>query len=163
MDSAAPTFAKEIEMRHLFKKSAAAAALGALLLGNAFGQDAPQVPMVQKSGPVEYLTGGVGLDQSTAIERVSKQWPLTLEFAVKDGARADFAADVNTVVRDAGGRPVIQVDSAGPFLLAKLAPGRYRVDASLQGKSLHQRVVVKRGEPVKAVFLWPADIGHSGS
>ncbi|HMA07223.1 MAG TPA: hypothetical protein VKP68_05170 [Ramlibacter sp.] len=150
-------------MRQLFKKSAAAATMGALMLGAAFGQVTPTLPAVQKSGQVEYLTGGIGLDQSTAIERVSKQWPLTLEFAVKDKARADFAADVKTVVRDAKGHPVMQVDSAGPFLLAKLEPGRYSVDASLAGKTLHESVVVKRGEAAKAVFLWPAGTDSSRS
>lgn len=144
-------------MRKLFKKSAAVAAMGALLLGTAFAQDMSSLPPVHKSGGVEYLTGGVGSDQSTAIERASKQWPLTLEFAVKDKSHADFAADVNTVVRDAKGHPVIQVDSAGPFVLAKLKPGRYVVDASLDGKTLHERVLVKPGQHARAVFVWPAD------
>ena len=149
-------------MSQLFKKSAVAAAMGALWLGTAFGQNMSSLPAVHKSGQVEYLTGGVGSDQSTAIERASKRWPLTLEFAVKDKARADFAADVNTVVHDAKGHPVIQVDSAGPFLLAKLAPGRYYVDANRAAKTLHEKVVVKRGEPTKAVFVWPAERTPAG-
>ena len=150
-------------MMQLLKQSAAAAVIGALWMGTAFGEDMSSLPAVHKSGQVEYLTGGVGSDQSRAIEQASKRWPLTLEFAVKDKGHADFAADVDTVVRDAKGHSVVHVESAGPFLLAKLAPGRYLVDASLDGKTLHERVLVKRGEPAKAVFVWPADTGISKS
>lgn len=78
---------------------------------------------------------------------------------MKDNTHADFAAGVKTVVRDAGGHAVIQIDSAGPFVLAKLPPGRYSVDASPgnRTRTLHRTIVVKRDQPAKAVFVWPDD------
>lgn len=54
-----------------------------------------------------------------------------------------------------------EATAAGPFLLAKLPAGRYSVDATLAGKTMHERVVVKAGHPAKAVFLWPAGTGES--
>ena len=39
--------------------------------------------------------GGIGQDESTAIEKACRQWPLTLEFAIRDKHHADFVADVN--------------------------------------------------------------------
>lgn len=142
----------------LLKASAVAAALGAVLATTAFAQSTA-LPPIQRSGQVQYLTGGVGSDQSSAIERASSHWPLTLEFAVKDNTHADFAAGVKTVVRDASGHPVMRVDSAGPFVLAKLPPGRYSVDASLGTgtRTLHRTIVVRRDQPAKAVFVWPDD------
>ena len=88
---------------------------------------------------------------------------MTLEFAVKDKSRADFAADVNVLVRDAKGHTALKATSDGPFLPVKLAPGHYAVDATLAGKTLHEKVSVKHGEMAKAVFEWPAgtDKEHS--
>ena len=149
-------------MRTLIHKAAIAAALGTLI-ATGFAQAATALPPVHKSGDVEYLSGGIGREESAAIERASKEWPLTLEFAVKEKHRDEFAADVKTVVRDAKGHAVLQTDSDGPFLLARLEPGQYAIDATLAGKTLHEKVAVKRGQPAKAVFLWPAgtDEGRS--
>ena len=150
-------------MRNLIHKAAIAATLGALSMGGAVVQAAVALPPVHTSGHVEYMSGGIGQDEATAIERASKRWPLTLEFAVKDKHRDAFAANVNVVLRDAEGHAALEATSVGPFLLAKLSPGRYAVDATLAGKTLHEKVVVKHGQPTKAVFLWPAGTGETGS
>lgn len=150
-------------MKTPFPKAALAASLGALLLGSAMAQPQAALPPVQKSGPVEYLSGGIGQDEARAIERSSAQWPLTLQFAVKDKQRAVFAANVAVAVRDAKGRTALTATSDGPFLLAKLEPGTYAVDATFGGKTLHEKVVVKRGQPARAVFVWPAGTDETSS
>lgn len=143
-------------------KALLAGALSALALSaGAAAQAVPALPVVHKSGSVEYLSGGVGRDEAQAIEAAATHWPLTLEFAIKDGHRADFAADVKVTVRDAKGHAALEATAAGPFLLAKLPAGRYSVDATLAGKKLHERVVVKAGHAAMAVFLWPAGTGES--
>jgi len=114
------------------------------------------LPPVQHAGNIEYVSGGIGKDESKAIERAAKGWPLTLEFATKDKQRSDFVADVAVVVRDAKGRVALKTESDGPFLLAKLSPGKYEVDATLDGKTLHEQISVRRGEPTRKTFLWPA-------
>ena len=150
-------------MKNLIHKTSLAAALGALLIGGAFAQAATALPPVHKSGQVEYLSGGIGQDEAKAIETASRQWPLTLEFAVKDKQKADFAADVKVMVRDAKGHAALQATAGGPFLLVRLVPGHYAVDATLAGKTLHEKVLVKHGQPAKAVFVWPAGTGESRS
>jgi hypothetical protein len=142
-------------MRTSIHKAAIAAAVGTLIAAG-FAQAATALPPVHRSGNVEYLSGGIGQDESAAIEHASKEWPLTIEFAVKEKRRAEFAADVKTVVRDARGHAVLQTDSDGPFLLARLAPGQYAIDATLGGKTLHEKVTVTHGQQARAVFLWPA-------
>jgi hypothetical protein len=132
---------------------AAAAALLATACGLAAADSA--LPTVHREGRVAYLSGGIGQDESKAIQRAERQWPLTLEFAVKDRQRADFAADVDVVVRDARGHAALRAQGAGPFLLARLEPGSYAVAATLDGRTLHEKVVVKPGEPARAVFVWP--------
>lgn len=143
-------------MSTLIHSPIAVAALGMLLVAGSPAQAASALPAVHTSGHVEYMSGGIGQREEAAIERASKRWPLTVEFAEKHKPRAEFVADVKTTVRDAKGHAVLQVNADGPFLLAKLAPGSYVIDATLAGKTLHEKVVVARGQPAKAVFLWPA-------
>lgn len=142
-------------MKTLSHPATVAVLLGALLTGAAHAL-AP-MPPVQHAGAVEYLSGGIGKDEATAIELVTKQWPLTLEFAVKDRKRADFAADVDVLVRDARQHTVLQTTAQGPFLLARLHPGHYTVQAKFKDKTLHKQVTVRPNQPARAVFLWPAE------
>jgi hypothetical protein len=43
-------------------------------------------------------------------------------------------------------------------MLARLPPGRYNVDATLAGNTLHEAVIVKHGQPTRVAFVWPAGI-----
>jgi hypothetical protein len=149
-------------MRTLICKFAVSATLG-VMMGGAFAQAAPTLPPLHDRGNVEYLSGGIGLDESAAIRSASKQWPLTLEFAVADHPHADFVADVRVVVRDAKGHAALQATSDGPFLLAKLPPGRYTVDATFADQTLHEKVVVSQHKPARAVFVWSSGTGVSRS
>lgn len=148
-------------MRFIISRSLLAGALAVFGIGAATAQAASPLPPLHKSGAVEYLIGGIGQDEARAIEGEALHWPLTLEFAVKDKKRADFAADVKVLVRDAKGHTALELTAAGPFLLARLAPGRYSIEASFAGKALHEQAIVKQGHPAKAVFLWPAGTGES--
>lgn len=150
-------------MRTLIRNAAIATAVGALMAGSALAQAENDLPAVHRSGSVEYLSGGIGQSQSTAIENASRHWPLTLEFAVKDKQHADFAANVHVLVRDAHGHTALKTTAGGPFLLAKLAPGAYAVTARLDGKTLHERVLVKEHQPAKAVFVWPTGTDETRS
>ena len=134
---------------------ARAVLVGACAFGSV-ASAAPALPDAQHYGSIEYIVGGIGHDESEAIEHASAQWPLSVEFAEKDGAHSDFVADVHVVVRDAKGKAVLKTDSAGPFLLARLAPGHYTVHASLGGKLLEQAIDVKSTPSHRALMLWPA-------
>lgn len=144
-------------MRTLIRNAALAGTLGAMLLGGALAQSASTLPPVHKTGSAEYLSGGIGLDESRAIQHASTQWPLTLEFAAKDRKHDDFLSDVKVRIRDTRGHEALEATSDGPFLLAKLPPGPYIVDATVGDKTLHENVTIRPRQPAKAVFVWPAD------
>jgi len=150
-------------MKLYLSRKTLALAVGALMMGSSLVQAAANLPPIQRSGSIDYLTGGVGRVESTAIQSESMKWPLTLEFAVKDKNRADFAADVNVVVSDTKNHPELQVKSGGPFLLAKVKPGKYMVAATLAGKTLHKQVMVTTGKPTKVEFLWPTGTSETRS
>jgi hypothetical protein len=152
-----------IEMNPLMHEARLAAIVGALMIGGVAAQAAAVVPPIHKAGPVEYLSGGLGLDESKAINNVSQQWPLTLEFAVQYMHRANFAADVKVVILDAKGQALLRADSEGPFFMARLVPGEYVVVATLAGKIRSKKVVVTPAHSAKLVFEWPTDTGESHS
>jgi hypothetical protein len=107
------------EMNVQQSRKALALCVGALMMSSTLVQATTSLPPIHQSGGTEYLTGGVGLEESTAIQSASKNWPLTLEFAIKDKHRADFAADVNVLVSGINDHSELQVKSGGPFLLTK--------------------------------------------
>lgn len=137
------------------------AMLGGVATGAGMAVAAVPLPPVHTEGNVAYLSGGIGQGETSAIESSERNWPLTLEFAERDRKHADFVADVAVVVRDMDGRTSLRAKADGPFLLAKLPPGSYAVDATLDGKTLHHKVTVRHGMPTKAVFVWPAGTDKS--
>jgi hypothetical protein len=143
----------------LFQRLQHAGAVTVLAIA-AFGAHAAhadsRLPPIQHSGPVQYLSGGIGDGESSAIQNASKQWPLTLEFAIKTSHGAEYAADVGVQIKDNHGQVTLDTQAQGPFLLAKLPPGAYNVDATLGGKTLHEHVLVRPGQHAKAVMVWPA-------
>ena len=76
--------------------------------GNANGGGLPQI---QQQGDVSFVSGGVGLDESKALQQAQSQWPLSLRFT---GPGSDFLADVHVRVVDAHGAEVLSTASRGP-------------------------------------------------
>lgn len=146
-------------MRTRLHQSVSAVILGALPIGGAYAQTATRSPS-HKGGQIEYLSGDIGKAESSVVEAASQQWPLTIEFAVKDKQRADFAADVKGEVRDSKGK---EARADGPFPLAKLAPAPYVIDATLADKVLHEKMVNKYGQSAKTRFVRPAGNGEPRS
>lgn len=114
------------------------------------------LPPEQTQGAVTYVSGGIGQDEAQAFEAAAAQYPLALEFAIKHTPRAEYTADVHVVVTDAQGTRVLDTNSDGPFLLAKLPAGRYTVTAERHQQTLTRTVHVATHKPTHVMFLWPA-------
>ena len=115
-----------------------------------------QLPKVRTSGQVKYLTGGIGKDESEMIKAESRHWPLALEFAVRvPQGRAQFAADVDVLIRNAAGQEVLRAKAEGPFLLARLEPGHYTVHATLDGQTQQKPVQIEKDRPLRLLISWP--------
>jgi hypothetical protein len=81
-------------------------------------------PPIRMAHGIEYMSGGIGSDEAKLMETVAPRWPATFEFAIKDHAGAEFASDVRVTVRDSHGTVLLDnVESAGPFMVARLDPG----------------------------------------
>ncbi|CAG4890518.1 carboxypeptidase regulatory-like domain-containing protein [Paraburkholderia saeva] len=116
--------------------------------GNANGGGLPQV---QQQGDVSYTSGGVGLDESKALQAAQSQWPLSLRFT---GPGADFLADVAVKVVDAHGADVLNTKSRGPYMLVKLRPGHYTVHATYKDLEQSKAVSVTGKGTARTAFYW---------
>lgn len=125
----------------------------------AAGASAFALPQVQSAGKVEYMTGGVGEDESTAMLAQARHWPLTVEFAQKAGTRAEWMAGVDVTVSDTHGRTLLHATSDGPLLLARLAPGDYTVRGVAEGRTIEHKVHIAPREPARTVLVWPRSKG----
>ncbi|MDR6854359.1 hypothetical protein [Variovorax guangxiensis] len=140
-----------------FWRPVAALALGGASLLGALAAHAAYNPPIHMANGIEYMSGGISSDEAALMQTVAPRWPATFEFAIKDGTRSDFAADIAVTVRDAAGRALLsQVNAEGPFMVARLEPGRYEVEATLAGRTLKQTVEIHAGGPTRTLFLWPA-------
>lgn len=118
--------------------------LVALAAAAAGGAWADPLPPMHHQGSVQYLSGGIGKDEARAVQAAAPAWPAVLEFVAHDPqAKADeFLANVSVQVRDAHQHTVLATVSEGPFVLAKLAPGRYEVQATVEGRTLTRAITV---------------------
>jgi len=56
---------------------------------------------------------------------------------------------------------VLDTVSEGPFMMARLEPGRYDVEATFNGQTLRQQLNVQAGTPSKSMFIWPSSAMRS--
>ena len=68
--------------------------------------------------------------------------------------RADYVTGVRVVVSEASGTKVLEVESAGPYLLAKLPEGNYRISVIYDGQAQQQDFVAQAGRAQEFVFRW---------
>lgn len=101
---------------------------------------------------VEAVCTGVGLDA-----RQDPRWnsyPLKIEVAGKDG---QYLGDVRvTILRD--GHPIIEAECSGPWLLFRLTPGGYEVQAETEQKMTRSRALVPASGQGRVVLRFP-DLG----
>ncbi|HEY4074153.1 MAG TPA: carboxypeptidase regulatory-like domain-containing protein [Herbaspirillum sp.] len=116
--------------------------------------DASSLPAATTVGNVSYLSGGIGIDESTAMKEAASKYSLELVFSAKAGAAAAYIADVHVKVSDRSGKAVIDTVSNGPYLLANLPAGSYQVEASSKDVTKTERVTVTKGAHKRLVFSW---------
>jgi len=109
------------------------------------------LPQIQQQGDVSYTSGGVGLDESHALRAAEPSWPLSMRFT---GPGSDFLADVHVKIADAHGGDVLDTTSRGPYMLVKLRPGRYTVQASYKDHTQSKSVTVPAKGTAKTAFYW---------
>lgn len=114
------------------------------------------LPPAHSQGQVEFLSGGIGADESDAIKKEAVSWPLLLELAQAGSPRAEYISDVPVTISDESGQIVLDTVAEGPFLLVKLPPGKYSLDATYQSIKLYRQLNIQKGQHEKVTLIWPA-------
>ncbi|MDE3059486.1 MAG: carboxypeptidase regulatory-like domain-containing protein [Pseudomonadota bacterium] len=88
----------------------------------------PALPLeVQHQGDIAYINGGIGDEEEAQLKDTGKSYNLHLLISAVTG---EYVSDTHVRVLDSKGNEVLSVDNAGPYLYAKLPPGRYTVEAA---------------------------------
>mgnify|MGYP006294405847 FL=1 len=97
---------------------------------------------------VAFMTGGVSKGERSEMEAASGKYNLKVVLATEEGA---YLARLPVWIQDAQGKQVLEVETNGPWLYAKLPDGRYTV------KSMHGAVekmrTVRVDEGLEVVML----------
>jgi len=113
------------------------------------------LPAEKHAGSVTYVTGGVSDDEANAFKAMRNDYPLAIEIVQKQVGRNEFTADANVKVIDSAGNVVLDAKADGPFMLVRVPPGQYHVQASLGGQSVESKtVVVGPGGAAKATLAF---------
>lgn len=108
-------------------------------------------PVIQQSGTIRYLSGGVGDEERTAMSQVENQFNLGITLATTSGA---FMSDAHIRILDHKGATVFETVPNGPMLFVELPPGHYKVEADGYGQHYAKPVSVGRSMS-KITFTWP--------
>lgn len=119
----------------------------------AFAQSADQTPRpgARNESNVSFITGGVGVEEREQLQQMARDRNANLKvvLAEPDG---QFLSDIEVSVRDRKGNTVLRTMTNGPWLLAKLPPGSYRITASMGDKRKDQTVSVA-AEDLRTVYF----------
>ena len=104
--------------------------LSLALIGTALYLSAPvyaEPLQVQQQAGISFVTGGVGLGEREALTQQASQYNLKVVNTNPTGA---YTADVRVSVVDSSGHEVLNTQLDGPWLMAKLPPGHYTINAN---------------------------------
>lgn len=113
---------------------------------------AGQAPVVQAQGEVRYVSGGIGVDERLELLAMHAEFNVHMTFAVKRAG--NFIADVAVRIEDAAGREVLDAVSEGPWLYARLAPGRYSLRATYAEAIQKRAFQVRAGRHTGLYLYW---------
>ncbi len=117
--------------------------------------DVNSLPEVKTQKGVNYLSGGVGQDETQAVESAAKDYSLMLTFAIQK--TGDYLANVNVKIEDKSGKLVLDAVADGPMLLVQLPPGQYKISAVSNDRQVIKTVHISGNRTTRETLYWPDD------
>ncbi|WP_347903296.1 carboxypeptidase regulatory-like domain-containing protein [Pseudomonas purpurea] len=96
----------------------------------------------QQQNGISYLSGGIGLDESRAIQQ-AKGYNLHLTFST--GPANEYVPDVDVMIQNMQGHSVLALNQVGPIVYVNLPAGRYNVTATRNGQPEQSSVTLVGG------------------
>ncbi|MDD5581235.1 MAG: carboxypeptidase-like regulatory domain-containing protein [Methylobacter sp.] len=117
-----------------------------------------QLLQPQTQNDVTFVSGGIGESEHNAMLAMKGDYNLNLLFAVKRTGK--FIADVNVRIADGKNNTLLETAADGPYLFARLKPGKYMVTAEKDGKVMRQKARVSDRKTTSLIFYWPQEYGN---
>ena len=119
-----------------------------------------ELPQPQTQGAVSWVSGGIGEGAAAQFKAAQAQYALSIEMSRVAKPKNEYVADADVKVVDAHGAAVLHTKADGPFMLVKLPPGSYRVEATLEGKTAKSGLLkVGSKGSVHASLVFPEGTG----
>ena len=109
------------------------------------------MPQIQHQGDVAFVSGGVGSDESKALQGARTRWPLALRFT---GPGSDSSPTCMCRSSTRTALTCCSTTSRGPYMLVKLRPGRYTVHARYKSDDQQKAVTIPATGSAKSAFYW---------
>ncbi|GAA5236285.1 hypothetical protein FOZ76_24380 [Verticiella sediminum] len=109
------------------------------------------MPTVREENGVRYVTGGFGLDESTALRKAMSDYRVSF---VLSRASGEYVAFVPIEITGMRGAPSLTVKAEGPYLLMDLPRGSYQAKATYEGRTLTRNFTVGAGGSQRIGFAW---------
>jgi hypothetical protein len=106
---------------------------------------------VRRYESIPYITGGVGLNERRALERIGRDYNLKLVFAVTGGS---YLGEVQVSIKDMAGRVILETVSDGPWFFTDLPTGKYSVTAQVDGQGQRKVFRVSQRRQKTVSFFW---------
>ena len=107
-----------------------------------------------------WISGGVGLEERSQFLTYRKEFNLRLVYAVRKTGH--YLADVETGLMEPDGTVLLNIRSEGPFVFARLAPGRYTISATFRGETQRREVDVREGRDTVLHLYWDDPASQEG-
>lgn len=131
----------------IFAVIAASACAGALpaaaMTGGRTAQDRP------------FMSGGVSQSELADLRAQQPFFSVSVLTAAK-GSGAHLAG-VKVRITDAAGKPVLETEMDGPYLLVDLQPGKYQLEAVNEGELQKRTLNVRQGTAQRVVLYFKSD------
>ena len=129
------------------------AAAAALLCGTALSAAAMSDGRTAQDRP--FLSGGVSQSELADIRAQQPFFSVSLLTAAK-GSGAHLAG-VKVRITDTTGKPVLETEMDGPYLLVDLLPGKYQMEAVNEGETQKRALTVRQGNAQRVVLYFKSD------
>ena len=100
---------------------------------------------------IPYASGGIGLESRQALIAKKGDYNLMVTLARRDG---HYMGGATIAIRDRTGKAVLEIEAEGPWVLTKLPPGTYTVDAKAGGVARSGRVTIGTKGLQRMRLIW---------
>ncbi len=111
-----------------------------------------ELPDTRQQSEIAFITGGIGDEETDAMEAVKSDYNLRITSADKAG---HFSGMPHIVIRDMQHNELLSAD-AGPLFYADVPAGHYIVEGSNMGETMSKNIVVTGKKNVAVRFAWQA-------